>query len=100
MGISELDMNKYIITTPYQTPEHLVRESYILNLRVNFVNNRRMKIGDYTTAMAAFIDVVKRYPEHAFAYYYIARCATELYFEKMKNNKEWVDYADRFGVGV
>lgn len=98
MKIDDLDMNKFIISTPWCSPEHLVKQSYLLNLSVNFVNNHRMKVGDYETAMQAFLDVLKRYPDHAFAYYYIARCATELFLRKVHGNKEWEHYSEYFGV--
>lgn len=98
MAIDELDMNKFIISTPSCTPEHLMQESYLLNLDVNFVNNYRMRIGDYETALQAFQDVILRYPDHAFAYYYMAKCASKLFRKKMKEHPEWNEYAEYFGV--
>jgi anaerobic magnesium-protoporphyrin IX monomethyl ester cyclase len=95
MKIDDLDMNKFIITTPECTPEQLVKESYLINLDVNFVNNHRYLKGDFLTAMRAFQDVLIRYPDHAFAYYMIAQCASALFSEKV-DNKEWFGYADYF----
>jgi len=98
MKIDDLDMNKFCITTPDFTPEQLVRDSYLMNLDVNFVNNHRMDIGDYKTAMRAFQEVLERYPDHAFALYYMARCANELFNKEMIKGNEWKDYADNFGI--
>ena len=91
VGIYGLDMNKYIINGPTQSPEELVKESYLINLDVNFVNNHRMKHGDYTVAMRAFMDVIKRYPNHALAYKYLGECANKIAKEKMKS-PEWEEY--------
>jgi radical SAM superfamily enzyme YgiQ (UPF0313 family) len=86
-----IDMKKYIIETPIQKPYELEQKSYIMNLDVNFVNNRAMKIGDYKTALRLFTDVLDRDPNHAFAYYYISHCAKKLY--EQNNINEWKEYS-------
>ncbi len=97
MRIDDLDMNNYIIRAP--GCEDLVRKSYLMNLDVNFINNHRMKTGDYETAMRAFMDVLARYPDHAVAYWCIARCADEMYLKKEAISPEWGEYMDALGVG-
>lgn len=81
-----------------------------MNLDVNFVNNHRMKIGDYKTAKLSFKDVVTRYPNHAFAYYYLSKAlfalneneeaqkAISKYREILKANDEWKNYAEYFNI--
>ena len=73
IGENEDQMNNYIINagTP---PEELSKKTYIMNLDVNFVNNYRMKIGDYETAAKCFQSVINITTNHAFAYYYLAKC--------------------------
>jgi radical SAM superfamily enzyme YgiQ (UPF0313 family) len=87
-----IDMKKYIIETPSQKPQDLEKKSYEMNLDVNFVNNRAMLRGDYKTALRMFSDVLDRDPNHAFAFYYITRCAKELY--NRNNINEWKKYSE------
>lgn len=96
MRIDDLDMNNYIIKAP--GCEDLVRKSYLMNLDVNFINNHRMKTGDYETAMRAFMDVLARYPDHAVAYWCIARCAEEMFFRKADLSPEWGEYITELDV--
>ena len=86
-----IDMKKYIISTPTRKPEELERKSYIMNLDVNFVNNRAMRMGDYRTALRMFTDVLDRDPNHALAFYYIAYCARKLY--ESTNVGDWEKYS-------
>ncbi len=73
LKIEEIQDKKYIINAPpHLTPEKITKETYLMNLDVNFVNNYRMKIGDYETAAKCFQDVIDRSTNHAFAYYYLA----------------------------
>ncbi len=108
MKIDELDPNKYIISTPEYTPDYVERKTYLMNLDVNFVNNYRMRNGEHGIAADAFRDVIKRYGNHAFAYYYLskalsalrkdqeAQCAMERYLEIIEKDSMWKDYARHF----
>ncbi len=111
MGIGELDTSKYILNTPEYTAEYVTRKTYLMNLDVNFVNNYRMKIGDYLVAAKSFRDVIKRYKNHAFAYYYLARAQEAMNedpelikFNKNKFNEiingdnVWKEYAEYFNL--
>lgn len=110
MGIAELDANKYIINTPEYTPEYVTKKTYLMNLDVNFVNNYRMKNGEYRIAANAFEDVIKRYPDHAFAYYYLskalsalnedreAQLAMEHFYEIVRTDKAWRGYTEYFNL--
>jgi TolA-binding protein len=79
-----------------------------MNLEVNFVNNFRMKNGECQIAADAFLDVIKRYGDHAFAYYYLskalgamnrrkeAEAAMHTYHEIRENDDAWKEYANYF----
>jgi anaerobic magnesium-protoporphyrin IX monomethyl ester cyclase len=103
-----LDTNKYIITTPEYKPHYIVRKTYLMNLDVNFVHNYRMRTGDYEIAAKAFADIIARYNNHAFAYYYLAEAYARLgkgdaakkakrKFNKiMEEDNFWKDYVEYF----
>ena len=93
----DIDMRKYMITTPSWTPRELEKKSYEMNLDVNFVNNRSMLNGDYKLALRLFTDILSRFPDHPFAYYYISKCAEKLYKSTCKNTDlyDWEEYFGR-----
>ena len=70
--------NENVINTPGYSAEYISRAAYDLNLEVNFVNNFRMSIGDYENAARYFNYLVKTYPDHAFAHFYLGQCLREL----------------------
>jgi radical SAM superfamily enzyme YgiQ (UPF0313 family) len=63
-----------VINIPGIDSQEVNREVYEMNLDVNFHNNHRMKIGDYQTAAKCFEEVLKRYPDHAWAKHYLEVC--------------------------
>ena len=96
---------------PGLDPETLPEKSYRMNLDVNFVNNRRMRIGDYRVAARCFEDVIERYREHAFAHYFLAKAYEKIggnetkvaenmarYDTIVANNETWHRHADYFGL--
>jgi anaerobic magnesium-protoporphyrin IX monomethyl ester cyclase len=106
--LGELDYGKYIINTPGYKPDYVSRQIYMMNLKCNFVENRAMRIGDYETAVKTFRWVTSVYPDHAFAWYYLARAYFEMYltsascdaFEKfveiIDKDVKWLEYAQEF----
>jgi radical SAM superfamily enzyme YgiQ (UPF0313 family) len=111
MKIGEYEIGTYIIRAPGLDPESLPQISYRMNLDVNFVNNRRMRIGDYQVAARCFEDVIERYREHAFAHYYLAKAYEKiggndekvkenlrLYNAIIAKNDTWKSHADHFGL--
>jgi len=78
LGVDEIDPNKFIINTPEYAPEHVIKKTYLMNLDVNFVNNYRMRIGDYRIAADGFKDVIRRYPDQAFAHFHLAKALSAL----------------------
>ena len=99
-----------IIKTPDFTPDDIRYLSYKLNLLFNFVNNYRMKIGDYKRALIRFKQVEKKVNGHAFAMYYSGVCYEKLgQLEKAKElfdkynkcvleNKEWKMWSEFFSL--
>lgn len=109
MKIGDIRMQdkKYIINAPGLKPEDITRKTYLMNLEANFVNNHRMKIGDYQVAANCFRDVIRRTKNHAFAYYYLAKANEAMYhvpdranrteyFEIIQKDAVWKEYAQHF----
>lgn len=111
IGIGDIEPNQYIIDNPDYSKEHITKQTYLMNLDVNFVHNQRMKMGDYKVAAAAFRDVLRRYPNHAFAHYFLSKAlflanenlpeaeASRLSYFKLKEQFPWwQEYIDHFGL--
>jgi anaerobic magnesium-protoporphyrin IX monomethyl ester cyclase len=111
LKIGEIEDKKYIIKTPELDPEYITKKTYLMNLDVNFVNNYRMKTGDYKVAANCFQDVTKRYEDHAFAYYYLAKAQEAMnenpeliksnkkkFREIIQNDNTWKEYVDYYGL--
>jgi len=79
LKLGEVDMTDYILRVPGMNHEMIKKDVFEMNLDVNFVNNRRMRIGDYKTAIDSFEEVISRHPNQPFAHYYLA--------EALKKNK-------------
>lgn len=111
IGEIEFEMRNYVINAPpHLTPEIIDKVVYSMNLDTNFVNNYRMKIGDYKVAAYCFQDVIDRVPEHAFAYYFLSKAQEKLglieqslinhnkFMSITKNDPFWKNYAKQFGL--
>jgi radical SAM superfamily enzyme YgiQ (UPF0313 family) len=97
-----------VINTPEFTSEWITRKAYLMNLELNFINNYRIKIGDYNNARKYMQHIVNKYPDHAFAHYYLAKSYLGLnritdaeshidaYNSIIKNINEWTEYAKLF----
>jgi len=108
--IGELDYNKFIINTPEYTSEYVIKKTYLMNLDMNFVNNYRMRNGEYRIAADAFRDVIKRYENHAFAYYYLskalyalnedreAQACMDKFHEIIEKDDAWKGYTEYFNI--
>lgn len=110
-SILKLDHSQeYVINNPDYSKQHIIEQSYLMNLDANFVNNFRMSIGDFLTAEKAFKDVLARYPQQAFARYYLRQALiaqgkhkeAEACFETLVNtvdsNPKWLSYFDYFNI--
>lgn len=109
--IGDLGMHDYVINAPGLDPDDIKRKRYLMNLDVNFVNNHRMKIGDYKVATLCFEDVIARYENHAFAYYYLSKAVYALHKDTQRVEKlmskiddiiekeaVWKEYFDYFQI--
>lgn len=99
-----------IINAPGVNPEKISKEVYQLNLDVNFVNNFSYKNGDYDRAKKLFEQIVLKYPDHAFGYYFLSKTLKKIphtplseisesmnkYFEIIHTDKVWYDHAKHF----
>ncbi len=112
-GIGDLGMHDYAIKAPGLDPEYIMRKRYLMNLDVNFVNNYRMKVADYKMARLCFEDVIARYENHAFAYYYLAKALQALnedpqkvkqtldrVYEIISKDNVWQEYFDYFRIEI
>ena len=91
-------------------PDEMDEKAYLYNLECNFVSNFAMRMGAYEKAKKRFDFVRTKYPHHAFAHYYYAKCcealgeqeerdkAMKIYFEQVKASEMWAGYAARFGL--
>ncbi|BCZ48615.1 B12-binding domain-containing radical SAM protein [Clostridium gelidum] len=108
-----LDATTYncVINAPNIDPEYITKKAYIMNLEVNFVKNYRMSIGDYEMAGGYFKSISEKYPNHAFAHYYLAKVYEkinekpeiiqkhyDIYMEILNINEEWRNYAKYFNL--
>ena len=87
-------------------------ESFVfnVNLDVNFVHNRNMRIGNLEIARRAFKELVERHPGQAFAHYFLARCDDLLagdgsasyrrYEQIIAEFPVWREAAERFGLEI
>ena len=108
--INNSDMKHAVINMPDMSADYITEKTYLMNLELNFANNYRMKIGDFETAIVWFNEVIKKYPEHALAHYYISKAYKGMndtnsaerhfmMFEKIvSHNDDWLKYAKYFSL--
>ena len=108
--IDSFDTTNTFIDTPEYSHEYINEQTYLINLDVNFVNNRTMKIGDYQNAANLFRQVIVLYPYQAFAHYYLSECYQKLgnteearkemkeYKKILKTKPEWIKWGQQFGL--
>ena len=103
--------SKANIKAPRVDPEKMEEMAYLLNLEANFVGNYNMIQGDYEKASYYFKNIVHKYPEHAFAHFYLAKTYEQLnqedamvtkHMEKfnqlVEQNEVWQRYAKYFNL--
>lgn len=110
MPIGALTPSKYIINTSDYSTEYITRQTYLMNLDVNFVHNHRMKVGDYVFAYKIFRDVIRRYDNHAFAYHFMAEAMTKMGQDSTKErqivrdivekDEVWREYFNHFNMMI
>jgi hypothetical protein len=110
LPIGAIDMTEYVITAPGMDKAEIEEFVFNANLDVNFVHNRRMRVGDYETARAAFAELVERHPGQAFAHYFLGECDWMLdgggqasysrFCEIVAKSPVWRAATERFGLDV
>ena len=103
-------MTKYVIRAPGIDPAEIENFVFNVNLDVNFVHNRNMRIGNFEVARRAFKELVERHPGQAFAHYFLARCDDLLvgdggasyrrYEQIVAEFPVWREAAERFGLEI
>lgn len=81
------DFKKAVIETEDFTSEYIQKTAYELNLDLNFVENGDFRLGNYARALKEFENTIKVKNDHAFAYYFAARC-----HKMLKNHEEYIQY--------
>jgi len=106
------DFKRAIVETEDFTPEYIQEKTYFLNLELNFVENSNFKLGNYEVALKGFENTIKVKNDHAFAYYFAAKCCKMMnldekyhaykakYEEILKESAFWRNYADQFNLVV
>lgn len=96
------------IDTPEYSAEYIEEQFKWMNWDINFVNNYRMKIGDYESARRYFRYVADKYPHEAFAWYYLGLAMQKLgetpnwkpLYECIHNDLKWRERFAKFGVKI
>lgn len=91
------DFSRYVTTkanikTPEIDPEYIEDKVYLMNLEANFVRNYNLMTGNFEKAALHFENIVKRYPDHAFAHY----CLVKSYEGMGKTDGMIKDHMDKF----
>ncbi len=111
LGIGKVDMTEFVIRAPGLDPKQISDQIYRMNLEANFVNNNRMKLGDYVTAKRCFEEVLERHNNHPFALYFLAICQLKLggldelaaenlekYYKIVSSDPLWKNLATSFSL--
>jgi radical SAM superfamily enzyme YgiQ (UPF0313 family) len=109
----EYDMDSAnVFTAGYANPatvEYMLGDiKYTMNLDINFAHNPYMRMGRYDLAARRFEAILRSYPSHAFAWYYLAICREKTggdgaeaygrYREALAESPMWGKYAEHFGL--
>jgi len=106
-------VNRGCITAPGISPNDIEKIQYFMNLETNFVRNHNMRTGNTDLAMRYFKDITDRYPDHAMAFYFYAKClelspgsngSASKYMtiarDIISSSLEWTSYFDKFNIEV
>jgi anaerobic magnesium-protoporphyrin IX monomethyl ester cyclase len=105
------DYKRAIVETADFTTEYIQEKAYELNLELNFVHNAEFRLGNYATALRGFESTIRLKNDHAFAYYWAAKCCQlmglqeqyalykQKYREIIGGSELWRNYAAQFELG-
>ncbi|WP_419774443.1 radical SAM protein [Halarcobacter sp.] len=68
----------------------LFETNYLYNLKINFLNNKNIKIGNYKQALGDFEYIIDIAPNHALAYRMASLC-----LKKLNNNEKSIFYSQK-----
>lgn len=91
-GFIDGDFKKAVIETEHFSSDYIQKAAYSLNLDLNFVSNGEMRLGNYERALKEFRNTIKVKDDHAFAYYFAAKCCKQLGREQ-----EYLAYKEAYG---
>ncbi|RJR35543.1 MAG: radical SAM protein [Deltaproteobacteria bacterium] len=110
---SDLGTIKAYIRTPDLDPEYMEDRVYLMNLEANFVRNFMLRSGNFRRAALHFENIANRYPNHAFAHYYLVKANEGLggseelneyhqsrFRELVATDSNWGRYARHFDLPV
>ncbi len=113
LRLGEVDLTDYVIRVPGMDPDKIKSDMFEMNLDVNFVNNRRMRVGDYLTACSSFEEVISRHDGQPFAHYFLAKALEKIGADSQKikrhqnrfldivaSDHEWLNMAKKFSLEV
>lgn len=104
------DFKKAVINTEDFTAEYIEQKAYLLNLELNFVENSDFRLKNYKKALEGFNNVINVKQDHAFAYYFAAKCYKMMgLYDKYQAYKDeykalvdkfvlWQNYATQFNL--
>ena len=75
------------IRTPDIDPEYLEEKAYLMNLEANFVKNYNLSAENFEKASKYFKNITEKYPDHAFAHYFLAKA-----YEGLGSEMELIEY--------
>ncbi len=85
------DYKNAVVNTEDFTAEYIVQKAYSLNLEINFVGNSDFRLGNYGKALERFENTILVKEDHAFAYYFAAKC-----FQMMGSISKYESYKTRY----
>lgn len=104
---------KSVIRAPGIDPDEIEATAYEMNLQVNFVHNSNMKTGNYDTAIKYFKNVCDKYPDHAFAHYFLgeayqksnldenkAAMHHEQFLKIVKSDNWWMRQSEKYEISM
>lgn len=113
LKLGEVDLTDYVIRVPGIDHQRVKSDMFEMNLDVNFVHNHRMRIGDYSTAVNSFEEVISRHEGQPFAHYFLAKALEKIgadpkQIEKHKNrfyeivgkDDDWLKMAKKFNLEI
>jgi radical SAM superfamily enzyme YgiQ (UPF0313 family) len=97
-------------STEHFTPDYVENEGYFANLKINFIENRNLKKGNFRQAIKDFKYVLNIQPDHAVAHFVLGKAyialnennkAAESFRiakEIVDSNKKWKNYFNQLNI--